>query len=272
MGRKSHSTAPASSSSALVWWSLGVVGALLVAGCGETGGGRYYGGDSDGGMEADDLGAGDDAGGLRRDLAMGGGKPDLAQQGTPDLAMGTCNNIVGSRRDQVCLRWTCDRRDRSEGAFNGDINNCSPGTLPAIARTNTMKILNLYRFLAGLPEVTDDATRGTKAQACSLMMDANNALSHTPPQNWKCYTTDGATAAGSSNISTAAAVSSTDLYMIDFGNATTIGHRRWLMSNSLGPVGVGSAPGGSCLWVIGGSGRAAKTWLAWPPPGPVPFE
>ena len=64
--------------------------------------------------------------------------------------------------------------------------------------------------------------------------------------------------------------------MADPGNPTTIGHRRWILSNSLGPVGLGSTlvgtTGYSCMQVIGGTGAAGKSWMAWPPPGPVPIE
>ena len=63
-----------------------------------------------------------------------------------------------------------------------------------------------------------------------------------------------------------------DLYMVDPGNDTTIGHRRWLLSNYLGPIGLGSTSVNSCLMVIGGNGNAGKAWLAWPPPGPVPYQ
>ena len=43
-----------------------------------------------------------------------------------------------------------------------------------------------YRFIADLPAVTESAPLSTKAQQCSLMMDANNALSHMPPTTWMC--------------------------------------------------------------------------------------
>jgi hypothetical protein len=104
-------------------------------------------------------------------------------------------------------------------------------------------------------------------------MDANNMLSHTPPTNWLFYTAAGATAAGNSNICTGRAVRCIDLYMSDFGagNAPSLGHRRWFLSNQLGPAGIGGTTGGSCHWVIGGSGNAGKPWVAWPPPGPVPL-
>ena len=55
--------------------------------------------------------------------------------------------------------------------------------------------------------------------------------------------------------------------MIDNGNATTIGHRRWILSNSLGPIGLGGTDRASCMWTLGGSGRAGKTWMAWPAAG-----
>ncbi len=60
--------------------------------------------------------------------------------------------------------------------------------------------------------------------------------------------------------------------MNDRGNDTTYGHRRWFLSNSLGPIGIGGTPGGSCHWVIGGSGQANKPYAAFPSAGPVPFE
>ena len=60
--------------------------------------------------------------------------------------------------------------------------------------------------------------------------------------------------------------------MADPGNPTTIGHRRWILSNSLGPIGVGSTDSYSCLWVIGGSGQGNKPWMAWPSAGLFPIQ
>lgn len=172
----------------------------------------------------------------------------------------------------VCARWNADRADLSEGGWSGDVNGCAAGDTLAPGRDNALRLLNLYRFLAGLPPVGHDATRDAKAQECALMMHANGQLSHSPPMNWACWSGGGAEAAGSSNISSTPGVLAVDLYMVDPGNDTTLGHRRWLLSNSLGPVGLGSTTINSCLWVIGGQGDAGAAWTAWPPPGVVPIE
>lgn len=172
----------------------------------------------------------------------------------------------------VCQRWNADRADTAEGAWSGDAAGCQAGEVAAPGRENVRKLVNLYRALAGLPPVELDAGRSDKAQACALMMHANGALSHSPPMNWKCYSAAGAEAAGKSNISGGPGVSSVNAYMIDDGNATTFGHRRWILANSLGPIGAGSTSQFSCLWVIGGQGDAGAAWTAWPPAGIVPIE
>lgn len=194
------------------------------------------------------------------------GRPDAGSDaGTP-----SCWDSGADRATQVCQRWSCERADLSEGTWSGSVSTCTAGDMTPEARARALKILNLYRFLAQLPEVTTDPTRDRKSQECALMQSANSGLSHNPPTSWSCYTADGAEASGRSNLSSGPAVHSTDLYMVDPGNATTIGHRRWILSNQLGPVGIGSASK-SCLWVIGGSGSGNKPWMSWPPPGPVPI-
>lgn len=171
----------------------------------------------------------------------------------------------------ICARWNADRANLSEGAWSGDVSSCDPGDISAEGRDNTLRMVNLYRFLAGLPEVSTDATLDAKAQACSLMMHANDALSHTPPTSWSCYSNDGAEAAGKSNLATAPGVMAVDLYMADPGNETTMGHRRWILSNGLGPIGLGSTSGFSCMWVLGSFG-AGPSFTAFPSPGPFPVE
>jgi len=170
----------------------------------------------------------------------------------------------------VCARWRGDRQDRAEGAWSGNVAACNAGDVTAAGRANGLKLVNLYRAMAGLPAVTLDSTKNARSQKCALMMDANDSLNHAPPTSWKCYSQDGKDGAGQSNIATTPAVAAVDLYMSDPGNDTTIGHRRWILSNSLGPIGIGSTSDYSCMNVIGGTGKAGKAYVAWPPAGPFP--
>ncbi len=247
---------------------------MILAGCaGDDGGG----GDATGTGTAGTTGA-TAATGASSSSAAGSGSSasggDTTGSGT--TGTGTATDTAGDTGglDPVCERWNADRANLSEGTWTGDLATCDPGDLIDGGRERAVALVNLYRFIAGLPEVTDDPVRNQKAQACALMMHANGMLSHDPPMSWTCYSADGAEAAGKSNISTGPAVLSVDLFMVDpgAGNAATLGHRRWILSNSLGPIGIGGTSVASCMWVIGGSGDAAKEFVAWPPPGTFPLQ
>lgn len=174
----------------------------------------------------------------------------------------------------TCDLWKTVRADMSEGTWSGSLAGCNAGDVSEDGRDHALAMVNLYRGLAGLGAVGLDAGYNDAAQSCALMMHANNALNHFPPSSWKCFSDLGAGAAGKSNIATTPGVQAVDLYMIDpgAGNASTIGHRRWILSNSLGPIGLGSTSEFSCMWVIGGVGNAAKEFTPWPPAGEVPIQ
>ena len=101
-------------------------------------------------------------------------------------------------------------------------------------------------------------------------MDANNTIDHVPPETWECYSYEGAKGAGESNLATTPAVQAVDLYMGDNGNETTLGHRRWILQNGLGPFGVGSTDGFSCLHVLKSTSVDSVAWTSWPPEGRFP--
>jgi uncharacterized protein YkwD len=201
-----------------------------------------------------------------------GGSAGMPTGGTA----GTGGAVAGDRStpEGTCARWNGDRANMSEGTWSGNVASCTVGDISADGRANALKIINLYRWLADLPAVVTDPMRDAQAQACSLMMEAEGSLSHEPGTDWACYSEQGADGASSSNISGGPGVSSIDAYMLDNGNATTIGHRRWTLSNSLGPIGLGSTgPGGSsCFQNLSGTGRAGKPWMAWPAPGIIPLQ
>jgi MYXO-CTERM domain-containing protein len=166
----------------------------------------------------------------------------------------------------------------SEGTSTGNVATCDPGDLLPPGRPNALKLVNLYRFLTGMPEVTEDPTFDTDAQDCAIIQAANG-LSHTVSSTATCYNAAGATASNRSSICSGQAVGCIDLYMDDSANATgpNFGHRTWILANSLGPVGFGSVGSGrsqtaSCFYQVGGSGKANVAWVAWPSPGPVPLQ
>jgi Cysteine-rich secretory protein family len=170
------------------------------------------------------------------------------------LALGICALVflaidgvaaAANSAADVCRRWVCDRADMSEGVSTGDVTTCAPGDLLPPGRPNALKLVNLYRFLAGMPAVTEDSTFDTDAQACAIIQAANG-LSHTPTPSDSCYNATGATASNLSSICGGQAVGCIDLYMDDSANATgpNFGHRTWILANSLGPVGFGSVGSG----------------------------
>ena len=183
-----------------------------------------------------------------------------------------CDGVANRSQIEVCARWNADRADLSEGAWSGSVSSCSAGEVSSAGMDNALLQVNLFRWLSELPPVTTSESLNAKAQACSLMMDANNTLSHNPSSNFSCYTSEGAQAASSSNLSPYPGVYSVELYMSDPGNETTLGHRRWILSDGLGPIGLGSTSDFSCMWVHGGSGTDSRPWTAWPPAGIVPLD
>jgi hypothetical protein len=249
-------------------------GTAVASGGTVTEGGAGPGGGPGGGPAGDDPGGSEGSGGTTSatdpDTGPGSTDPDATTNPDPDTS-GT-DTGTDPAVEAMCDRWLADRADMSEGSWSGSVAACNPGDVSADGRANALRVLNLYRWMVGLPEVVTDPGRDAMAQACALIMHANGSLSHDPPMGWSCWSSDGDTAAGSSNISSGPGVMSVDLYMVDPGNPTTLGHRRWILANSTGPVGLGSTSEYSCMWVLGGAGGGTNAWTAWPPPGPFPLE
>jgi hypothetical protein len=215
--------------------------------------------------------------------ADGGGSGDVLPPCTSGSAgVGNQPSAVEATSDsddpsrQVCERWNADRAGLSEGNWSGSLEHCRAGELADGGIESALRMVNLYRWLAALPAVTTTPERNQIAQECALLQHANwrhSGLQHDPPKSWKCYSDDGAKGAKTSNISAGPGVTSVGAYMLDLGNEADLGHRRIILSNFLGPIGLGSTgPGGaSCLQAIPGTGDAGKPWVAWPPPGSFPM-
>src|SRR5688572_5602306 len=174
--------------------------------------------------------------------------------------------------DGVALVWT------------GSIAGCVPGTTNVEHQQAVIDRVNYYRALVGLPAVAlAPGTPTTQAQAAALMMSAHNALSHTPPPTWTCYSADGATGAANSNIALGImGVAAVDGFMGDAGPGNTaVGHRRWILFPPRAVMSTGDVPGSNtpprpaqALHVFGPSTTRPATpdGIAWPPAGFVAYQ
>lgn len=165
----------------------------------------------------------------------------------------------------------------SEFSWDGSIDTCDPGTVPASVHAKVLQRINYFRRQAGLPDdVTFDSGKNAKCQQAALMMSANHQLSHTPPNTWACYTTDGYDAASHSNLTLGHITTTVGIRALmsdDGSNNTAVGHRRWFLYPPAKIMGHGSTGNSMAVWVIGDFGPtppSAPEFVAWPPQGFVP--
>ncbi|HAV63180.1 MAG TPA: hypothetical protein DCY13_12540 [Verrucomicrobiales bacterium] len=174
----------------------------------------------------------------------------------------------------------------SEGVatgWNGNASTCVLGVNSAAHEQATLRRVNYFRAMAGLPGVVGlDEIRSDKCVKAAMMMSAQGQLSHAPGISWACYSADGAEAAGKSNIALGAeGPSAVDLYMDDHGPGNHfVGHRRWILYPPQQVMGTGSVPthsgkaAANALWVLANFGPrpSGPEFIAWPPPGYFPHQ
>ncbi|MDR0592359.1 MAG: FG-GAP-like repeat-containing protein [Bifidobacteriaceae bacterium] len=175
-------------------------------------------------------------------------------------------------------------------------NVCDAGNISQDAQTGTFDAVNYFRRMAGLEPVTENTAASRVARKTALIMQANAALSHTPPTTWKCYNTNGALVAAKSNIAWGsggdgilAGAKAIAAYMSDI-DVVELGHRRWILSAGQKTMGAGSTSNANAL--VWGNGNAAgwdaavdptftniysTTWstpqlVAWPGAGYFPHQ
>lgn len=190
--------------------------------------------------------------------------------------------INTAEKSEVLARFRDTYLDSTPKSWaGGSVASCAPGTLGSDYRNALVKRINFFRAMAGLPgNVSQNEPANIEAQAASLMMDANSALSHDPPRNWRCYSSVGANGAANSNICLGCAAGRplvvVDVFIDDAGdNNKSVGHRRWLLYSRLVEVGVGETNEAGAIRI--GSARtttpaAVQNGFAWPNRGFVPRE
>ena len=278
------------------------------AGAGNTGTGTSTTGDGGSGAAGGQGGAGAGNTGTGTSTTGGGGSGGAPACAAPcgpnqycEESTGTCQCSPGfilqngscqaappgdpaTRTEQeVCQKWQEGHVVTTPSPLTASGQDCDAGTLKQGAINDTLARLNLFRWLSGLGPTADDAALNAGAQLCANLEAWWNFGSggnpHSPPPSSKCYTAEGASFAGQSNIAWGSGhpAQSIDQYMEDWGNETTMGHRRWIVNPPLNPVGIGYWETGGqygnaqCLRVFGQSGNGPNPpWVAVPNQGFVP--
>ena len=172
-----------------------------------------------------------------------------------------------------------------KSGWTGSVTGCNPGNITAPARAAQINAVNFVRRANNLSPIVGanltDTTQGN-VQRAALMMEANGALDHTPPDNWKCWRDNGDKAAGKSNLALSSPsiepVEAMKLYMSDPGSSNTaVGHRRWIMYPDAEVFAFGMTDKASAMQVLGLRTNADNNdplWTMWPSRGwfPVTLE
>ncbi len=152
----------------------------------------------------------------------------------------------------------------------------SPGKLNAAFLRDGLNALNIYRYIAGLDEVTLNEAYNELAQAASMLCAANNMLAHVqdkPADMPESLYQQGSAGCSSSNLAGAgwgelSLAYSVDLYMDDSddSNIDVVGHRRWCLNPDMKETGMGSAGGFAALYAFdsGYDADADAYRVAWP--------
>ena len=171
--------------------------------------------------------------------------------------------------------YVASKSQTSDIAWSGDEPSCNAGSVSQSTKDKIFKRLTYFRKAVGLNNTLEEnAVKSEKAQKAALMMYANGALDHFPPESWKCYSTEGKQAASSSLLTQYKNAEAIDSYMRDYGeNNGPVGHRRWLLWPKLQEIGIGNTNATNAIWVLGNAGTPpadAPEFISWPPKGYSP--
>jgi len=176
--------------------------------------------------------------------------------------------------------------------WTGNHEICDAGASSAASRLASIRRVNFYRAMAGVPAViTEDLELSAKAQMGAIMMSAEGTLTHNPPSSFACFTETGQQAAANSNLYLGrTGPEAIDGYIEDPGpDNDDVGHRNTILHPPTENMGVGDVAGtedgysSNVLWVFDDrvfdedsprrpEVREAQRFVAWPPRGYVPAE
>jgi hypothetical protein len=166
-----------------------------------------------------------------------------------------------------------------------NVADCVPGTNSTAFVEGVLRRINWMRAMADVPAgITFNSTYNADDQEMALMISANDALNHNPPTSYTCYTTNGASVAGSDQaIGVDGADAITD-FIWDFGgNNFEVGHRRWILLPQTLVMGTGDIPAmgtynaANATWVFDSSindprPATRQPYVSWPSEGYLPYQ
>ncbi len=172
-------------------------------------------------------------------------------------------------RDEPTIDWT------------GSASACLSGQTSIAYRHSVYQRINYFRAMAGVrATISENTALVAAAHQMALMSAATGELSHHPDNSFACHTSEGAAAAGISNLYLGLnGLDAIDGYVRD-DNVPNVGHRNVLFHPSTRLMATGDVPASE-------STPAANTlvafdhhifdnvstrdgFIAWPPPGYVP--
>ncbi|MBX3002233.1 MAG: CAP domain-containing protein [Caldilineaceae bacterium] len=131
-----------------------------------------------------------------------------------------------------------------------DVANCEAGVLAEAEKEAVLAIVNRIRDLHNLDPVIYAEEYDREVAESSLIIAANNEITHYPPPDSACYSEEGARGAATSNLAWSyptdglvrplLAPSATDVrnWLID-PDVPDLGHRRWLLNPFLRAIAYG---------------------------------
>ncbi|MBO6297308.1 MAG: hypothetical protein J6N53_00560 [Lachnospiraceae bacterium] len=140
---------------------------------------------------------------------------------------------------------------------------------------DTCRLLNIYRYIAGIPAViTLNESYNEYAQAAAVVNAANEYMTHYPVQpDWmsnEMYQ-KGRKGAGSSNLgdgyrSLGDALATGWMSDDDYFNIDRVGHRRWALNPTMAQTGFGYADGMSAMYAFDSKNGAGNNYkrVVWP--------
>ena len=223
---------------------------------------------------------------IRAINSAGGGSATAVQFIQGVRASVEIDPIVNSNRGSVvtAYRRRLGPTQSVATGWTGSIAGCRPGTISRADAVSSLSALNYLRAMAHLRPVALDANLSRKSQAAALIMAANQWLDHFPPKSAKCWTADGYDGASHGNLylgwgyggglSEATGPRAMVGYMVDPGdNNFVVGHRRWLMYQSLTRIGLGDTTTSNSVYVVNNfDSPAPAKWVSWPTAGYFPRE